>query len=53
MLVWADDFDLSEFVKTGAIEAPKKKPMDPQLRANVDKYIDQYMATGRIVVEPQ
>jgi hypothetical protein len=51
-LVWSiGEFDVETFVAGGAMESPRQQPMDGHLRANVDRYIDQYMTTGRIVVE--
>ena len=51
MLVWNDEFDADTFVANGTIETAKKQVMNPQLRAKADQFIDEYMRTGRIVIE--
>lgn len=50
-LVWGlNGVDVQEFVRCGSIGKCSAKPLDPQLRAEVDRKIDEYMATGKLVI---
>lgn len=44
------EMDPDEFVRTGEMGEKKPMPLAPQLRAAVDKNIDEIMNTGTLVI---
>ena len=51
-LVFSDkDADIAGFVEWGSLaRSPARARMSPELRANVDRFIDQILTTGRLVI---
>lgn len=45
-LVWVPDIDTDDFVRTGSMGEAKRRGLDPELQANVDRQIAGIMANG-------